>query len=118
VAPTSPPDRIRRAAELARGFIYAVSSTGVTGMRDALPPKLTAMVEAVKAVTDTPVAVGFGISRPEQVRQVTAVADAAIVGSAFVRYCGEDLPEHELIERFRVLAEELKAGTRSPLGIG
>lgn len=119
VAPTSPPDRIRRAAELARGFIYAVSSTGVTGMRDRLPPQLTAMVEAVKAVTDTPVAVGFGISRPEQVRQVTAVADAAIVGSAFVRHCGEDLPEHELIERVRVLAEELKAGTRpSILGMG
>ncbi|MFB5084075.1 tryptophan synthase subunit alpha [Symbiobacterium thermophilum] len=116
VAPTSPPERIRRAADLARGFIYAVSSTGVTGVRDRLPPQLTAMVEAVKAVTDTPVAVGFGISRPEQVRQVTAVADAAIVGSAFVRHCGEGLPEHELVERVRILAEELKAGTRPGTG--
>ena len=80
---------------------------------------MTATVEAVKAVTDTPVAVGFGISRPEQVRQVTAVADAAIVGSAFVRHCGDDLPEHVLVERVRILAEELKAGTRpSLLGMG
>lgn len=116
VAPTSPPERIRQAARLARGFIYAVSSTGVTGVRDRLPPQLTALVEAVKAVTDTPVAVGFGISRPEQVRQVTAVADAAIVGSAFVRHCGEGLPEHELIERVRILAEELKAGTQPARG--
>jgi len=112
VAPTSPPDRIRRAAELARGFIYAVSVTGVTGARDALPPQVTSLVRSVKAVTDTPVAVGFGISRPEHVRQVTAVADAAIVGSAFVRYCGEGLPEPELIRRVTVLAEELKAATR------
>ncbi|MFS8639792.1 MAG: tryptophan synthase subunit alpha, partial [Symbiobacteriaceae bacterium] len=67
-------------------------------------------------VPDTPVAVGFGISRPEQVRQVTAVADAAIVGSAFVRHCGEGLPEHELIERVRILAEELKAGTQPARG--
>ncbi|MBP2019291.1 tryptophan synthase alpha chain [Symbiobacterium terraclitae] len=117
VAPTSPPDRIRRAAELARGFLYAVSLTGVTGMRASLPPQVTAMVRAVKAVTDTPVAVGFGVSRPEHVRQVTEVADAAIVGSAFVRHCGEGLPEHELISRVRILAEELKAATRPGTGL-
>jgi len=67
----------------------------------------------VKRETDTPVAVGFGISRPEHVRQVTAVADAAIVGSAFVKFCGEGLPEPELIRRIQILAEELKAATRS-----
>jgi len=117
VAPTSPPDRISRAAGLARGFIYAVSLTGVTGMRASLPPQVTDLVRAVKAVTDTPVAVGFGVSRPEHVRQITEVADAAIVGSAFVRRCGEGLPEHELVSRVRILAEELKAATRPGTGL-
>lgn len=112
VAPTSPPDRITRAGEMARGFVYVVSLTGVTGAREALPERLSGLVESVKAATDTPVAVGFGISRPEHVRQVTAVADAAIVGSAFVRFCGEGLPDDEIVARVGSLAAELKAATR------
>lgn len=112
VAPTSPPERIKRAGELARGFVYVVSLTGVTGAREALPERVTGLVEAVKAAAATPVAVGFGISRPEHVRQVTAVADAAIVGSAFVRLCGEGLPDNEVVARVGSLAAELKAATR------
>lgn len=112
VAPTSTPDRIERAGKLATGFVYVVSLTGVTGARESLPERMTGLVEAVKAVTDTPVAVGFGISRPEHVRQVTAVADAAIVGSAFVRLCGEGYPVEELTARMKQLASELKDATK------
>ncbi|MFZ5826428.1 MAG: tryptophan synthase subunit alpha [Bacillota bacterium] len=113
VAPTSTPDRIERAAKLASGFVYVVSLTGVTGARESLPERMVGLVEAVKASTETPVAVGFGISKPEHVRQVTAVADAAIVGSAFVRLCGEALPAAELAERVMLLAKELKAATKA-----
>lgn len=112
VAPTSTPDRIKRAAELANGFVYAVSLTGVTGERQTLPPQFRTAVEQAKQHTQVPVAVGFGISRPDQVRDVTAVADGVIVGSAFVRICGEGLPEAELLGRIRAYAAELKAATR------
>lgn len=112
VAPTSTPDRVERAGKLASGFVYAVSLTGVTGLRAALPERMVDIVQSVKAVTPCPVAVGFGISSPEHVRQVAQVADAAIVGSAFVRLCGEGLPEAELVERMKRFAVELKEATR------
>lgn len=112
VAPTSTPDRIERAGQLASGFVYVVSLTGVTGQRESLPERMTHLVQSVKAVTETPVAVGFGISRPEHVAQVTAVADAAIVGSAFVKICGEDLPLAEKVARLRSFASELKVATK------
>ncbi|MBC7286892.1 MAG: tryptophan synthase subunit alpha [Armatimonadetes bacterium] len=83
-APTTPADRARRIAELSRGFLYAVSRPGVTGVRDQLPEGLADFVAMLKSVSDLPVAVGFGISRPEQVRAVCSVADGAIVGSAVV----------------------------------
>lgn len=111
VAPTSTPDRIERAGNLASGFVYVVSLTGVTGQREALPERLTDLVEAVKAKSETPVAVGFGISTPEHVAQVCAVADAAIVGSAFVKRCGEALPIAEKVAGIREFAAALKAAT-------
>lgn len=117
VAPTSTPDRIRRAAELAGGFIYCVSLTGVTGQRDQLPTRFVEVVRQARAHTDTPVAVGFGISTPEHVRQVAAVADGVIVGSAIVRLCGEGLPPAELADRVGAFVRELKAATR-PLPLG
>ena len=67
VAPTTPPDEVRRIAEAARGFVYVVSVTGVTGERTALPPELSEVVERVRAAADVPVAVGFGVGTPEQV---------------------------------------------------
>ena len=70
VAPTTPPDEVRRIAEAARGFVYVVSVTGVTGERAALPPELSEVVERVRAAADVPVAVGFGVGTPEQVGQV------------------------------------------------
>ncbi len=83
-APTSPKDRLRRIARASRGFVYYVSLTGVTGARRALPPELRRDVAVLKKMTALPVCVGFGISRPEQVRQVLETADGAIVGSALI----------------------------------
>ena len=85
LAPTSPPERLRRAASLSRGFVYLVSRSGVTGARTALPEDLEALVARVRrAVPRLPVAVGFGISTPEQVRGVARLADGVVVGSAVV----------------------------------
>lgn len=88
IAPTSH-DRIRMIAEDASGFIYCVSSLGVTGTRSEITTDIGAMVKLVKSVKDIPCAVGFGISTPEQAAQMAALSDGAIVGSAIVRLCGE-----------------------------
>ena len=90
VAPTTPLDRIREIAERTRGFLYYISRTGVTGARSELREELAAEVRAVREVTDLPVAVGFGISTPEQARAVAAVADGVVVGSALVRTLEEE----------------------------
>jgi tryptophan synthase alpha chain len=85
VAPTTPPDEVERIAQAARGFVYVVSVTGVTGERAALPPQLGEVVERVRAAADVPVAVGFGVGTPEQVAEVGRIADGVIVGSRLVR---------------------------------
>ena len=85
LAPTSDEERVRLVAQRASGFIYLVSLTGVTGARDRLPPGLEAFVARVRRATSLPLAVGFGISRPEHVAQVARVADGVIVGSALIR---------------------------------
>ena len=84
IAPTSK-ERIRTIAKKAQGFIYLVSSMGVTGMRNEICTDLEGMIREIRAVTDTPVAVGFGIHTPEQARHIAAMADGLIVGSAIVR---------------------------------
>lgn len=84
VAPTTPPERIERIARDASGFIYYVSREGVTGERDDLVANLAESVASIKKHTSLPVAVGFGISTPEQVSAVGKVADGVIVGSALV----------------------------------
>jgi len=84
IAPTSE-DRIRMIASEAEGFIYVVSSMGVTGVRSEITTDLGSIVKSIKEVTDVPAAIGFGISTPEQARKMAAVADGAIVGSAMVR---------------------------------
>jgi len=85
LAPTSSPERIALVAERAQGFIYVVSVTGVTGARDTLPPELAAFIARVRAQTQTPLVLGFGISRAEQARQLNTLVDGFIVGSALVR---------------------------------
>jgi tryptophan synthase alpha chain len=89
VAPNSTPERIADIGRDARGFIYTVSVAGTTGERSGLPPELGATVERVRASTDLPVAVGFGISTPEDARAVAEIADGVIVGSRIVRAAGE-----------------------------
>ena len=89
VAPTTTDERVAEIGRDARGFVYTVSLAGTTGERDELPPELAATVERVRASTDVPVAVGFGISTAEHARQVAAVADGVIVGSRIVRAAGE-----------------------------
>ena len=88
IAPTSH-DRIRMIAKEASGFIYCVSSLGVTGTRSAITTDIGAMVGLVQEVTDVPCAVGFGISTPEQAAKMCESADGAIVGSAIVKICAE-----------------------------
>ncbi len=101
-APTSPDDRLHRVAEASRGFVYAVSRTGVTGERQALSDDARPLVERLRARTAVPVALGFGISTPEQVAQAGAVADGVVVGSALVRFL-EDHPEGDLAGQVRWL---------------
>lgn len=84
IAPTTRPERVEEIAREARGFLYYVSRTGVTGAQAELASGLAAEVAAVRAATDVPVAVGFGISSPEQARTVAALADGVVVGSALV----------------------------------
>jgi len=89
VAPSSTPERVAAIGANARGFVYAVSLAGTTGERAELPPELSGLVERVRAATDLPVAVGFGISTAEQAATVGALADGVIVGSRVVRAAGE-----------------------------
>lgn len=84
IAPTSEA-RIRSIADKAHGFIYVVSSMGVTGVRSKITTDLGAIIESIRKVTSVPAAIGFGISTPEQARAMAAVSDGAIVGSAIVR---------------------------------
>ncbi len=89
LAPTSTEARIRAVAAASTGFVYCVSRTGVTGVRDDLPEGVRDLVLRIREHTATPICVGFGLSRPEQVREVTAVADGVIVGSAVVKMIEE-----------------------------
>ncbi len=89
VTPTTPPERAEAIARKSTGFLYCVSVAGVTGARTDLPPGLVERVAWLKTKTDVPILVGFGISGPEQVQAVAAVADGVIVGSALVRRIAE-----------------------------
>lgn len=84
IAPTSE-DRIKMIAENAAGFIYVVSSMGVTGVRSEIKTDLDSILKVIKEATDLPVAIGFGISTPEQAKKMASISDGAIVGSAIVK---------------------------------
>jgi tryptophan synthase alpha chain len=84
-APTSTPERLEQVGRLSAGFVYCVSTTGVTGERAQLPAELRELVGRVKQHTSLPVAVGFGVSTAEQAGEVARFADGVVVGSAFVR---------------------------------
>lgn len=93
VAPTTTPQRRKQIADLSSGFVYYLSVSGITGERDQLPEDLERNVRALKSLTDRPVCVGFGISKPAHVKQLTGLADGAIVGSAIVRNMKSHLSE-------------------------
>jgi len=99
IAPTSPPERIRLASRCSRGFLYYVSVTGVTGVRRKLPEELGTAIGQIKKYSQEPVAVGFGISTPEQIKEVSRVADGVIVGSAIVKLIEENLKQPDLVIR-------------------
>lgn len=107
-APTSTEARLRRICEASRGFVYAVSRTGVTGAQQALSGQLLPLLQRLRAASSLPVAAGFGISRPEHIRELRGHADAAVVGSALVRV----VEEHRSAERLAALAAELKQAGR------
>jgi tryptophan synthase alpha chain len=109
VAPTTPPERLERIGSDARGFVYAVSVTGTTGEREELPPQLTETIERVRAATELPVAVGFGIATGAQAARVAEIADGVIVGSRLVREAGEGGPA-AVAEAVGELADALKTG--------
>jgi tryptophan synthase alpha chain len=97
VAPTSSAERIEAIAKASQGFIYLVSVTGVTGMRSQMESRVSDLLTQIRNVTDKPIGVGFGISAPEQAKQVREWgADAAIVGSAIVKRLAEGTPEQGL----------------------
>lgn len=85
LSPTTTSERLAVAARLGRGFLYAISRLGVTGARDAVAVSARPLADRIRAVTTLPIALGFGVSRPEHVREVGAFADAAVVGSALVQ---------------------------------
>jgi tryptophan synthase alpha chain len=109
-APTSTKDRIEKIARFSSGFIYAISRTGVTGMQESISEEVAPLVNRIRVYSDLPIVVGFGISKPEQVREVGFQADGVVVGSAIVRCIEENLGEARLAERVGDFTRWLKAG--------
>jgi tryptophan synthase alpha chain len=111
VAPTTSDKRLAQIAQQAQGFIYAISRAGVTGERDEMTRDAEALVKRVRSVRDLPIAVGFGISSPEQVRTVWRFADAAVVGSAIVKQIEKLGDSPDLVKHVGEFARSLVAGT-------
>jgi tryptophan synthase alpha chain len=101
VAPTTPDDRIERIVKRATGFVYYISREGVTGMQEQVAANIADMTAKIRKHTSLPIAVGFGISNPEQAKRVASRADAVVVGSAVVNQIGLHGNSPELVERVR-----------------
>jgi len=99
LAPTSTPKRMKLISQAAKGFIYYVSLTGVTGARRKLPADIAKNLKLIKSLTDKPVCVGFGVSHSSQVREISKVADGVIVGSAIVKKIKENIRRPDLVKR-------------------
>ena len=108
VAPTSSPERMKKIAETSTGFLYAVSRTGVTGEQRELAGDLKEFLQALRTHTSLPIAVGFGISRPEHVLAVWQEADAATVGSSIVKEVEQHIGKPGLAESVAAFASWLK----------
>jgi tryptophan synthase alpha chain len=112
-APTSTERRLKLVAEYSTGFVYLISRTGVTGERASLSDGVAPLVESMRRITRLPLAVGFGISTAGQACAVGAVADAVVVGSAFVRVIEQNAASPDLEPRLQALARELSSGLLS-----
>ncbi len=112
LAPTTPPERIRRIARAASGFLYYVSVTGVTGARASLALDLEQRVRELRRLTELPIGVGFGISTPEQARTVAAFADAVVVGSALSQLIETHLASADLVDAVGGLVGAMKEAMR------
>ncbi|MBI4468320.1 MAG: tryptophan synthase subunit alpha [Acidobacteria bacterium] len=110
-APTSTDDRLELISRAASGFIYAVSRTGVTGVQENLSEAARQLAGRIRRFSSLPVAVGFGVSRPEQVREVWQFADAAVVGSALVREIEQRRGQADLVKRVTDFFRWLKEGS-------
>jgi len=108
LSPTTTDARIKKAAELGRGFLYGISRLGVTGARDRVASGAEAMVRRIRQHTTMPIALGFGISRPEHVAEVGLYADAAVVGSALVSLIAEASGSPRLLEQVESYVRDLK----------
>ena len=107
-APTSPDERLKSVAKHSKGFVYAISRTGITGTRQEVADDAESLVQRLRALTELPIAVGFGVSNAEQFQQVGAFADAVVIGSAIVQ-----LIENNAGHEAAAVAEFLK-GLRLP----
>uniref|UniRef100_A0A803PGT4 Tryptophan synthase n=1 Tax=Cannabis sativa TaxID=3483 RepID=A0A803PGT4_CANSA len=108
--PTTPNDRMKAIVEAAEGFIYLVSSVGVTGTRESVSGRVEGLLREIKEVTNKPVAVGFGISKPEHAKQVAGWgADGVIIGSAIVKLLAEDKPSEEVLKDLEIYVKSLKS---------
>ncbi len=112
-APTTPPERLAQIAQASTGFLYYVSVTGITGARKELPEDLALKLDLARELSPVPVAVGFGISSPEQVANLAPFTDAIVVGSAIVKIIAryQDQPA-KLVKEVGRFVKELKAATR------
>src|SRR5262245_29541223 len=107
VTPTTTPERAAKIVRLSNGFVYCVSVVGITGERDRLPTELTGQLARLRTMTDLPLCVGFGISRPDHVRQLKPIADGVIVGSALVKKLEQGGPDI-VVEAVRELSAALR----------
>ncbi|XP_020258124.1 tryptophan synthase alpha chain-like [Asparagus officinalis] len=108
--PTTPSERMKAIVEAAEGFVYLVSSVGVTGARSSVSSRVASLLQEIKEASTKPVAVGFGISEPDHVKQIASWgADGVIVGSALVRILGEAKSPEEGLKKLESFTKSLKA---------
>ncbi len=112
VAPTTTPERLNTVLQSATGFLYYISRTGITGERDSFQSDFETKLSAIKKASRLPVVVGFGISKPDQVRTVCSLTDGVVVGSALVRRTLENKPFPDILADIRALAAPLIAPTK------
>jgi tryptophan synthase alpha chain len=109
-APTSTPRRLRLVAEYTTGFVYLVSRTGVTGERNSISSSVGPLIHSMRKVTDLPLAVGLGVSTPEQVAEIGRQAEAVVVGSAIMRVIEQNKDNASLEIQLESFVRELKHG--------